>query len=111
MALNAKKESTYRGMQFLDEQKRGTQPKQQQEIDVISWRAEAARAAQLLHDDPSGFTLIDEAVAELEAEASGRPLHKDLLAIEPFQIPEFVIAGAQTAQTVYKALYPLTEHL
>jgi len=111
MALDAKKESTYRAMTFVDTEERGAFPKQQQEIDVIRWRAEAARAAQLLHDDPSGFTLIDEAVAELEAEAGGRPLHKDLLAIEPFQIPEFVIAGAQTAQTVYKALYPVTENL
>ena len=111
MALDAKKESTYRAMTFVDEQKRGTQPKLQQDINVSAWRAEAARSAQLLQDDPSGFTLIDEAVAELEAEAAGRPLHKDVLAIEPFQIPEFVLAGAKTAQTLYKALYPLTEHL
>jgi hypothetical protein len=114
MALEAEKESTYRGMHYLDEQKRayrGTVPKQQQKIAESRWRAEAARAAQLLHDDPSGFTLIDEAVAELEAEASGRPSHKDVLFIEPFQIPEFVIAGARTAQTVYKALYPVTENL
>jgi hypothetical protein len=111
MALESEKENTYRGMTFVDEQERGTLPKQQQKIDVIRWRAEAVRAAQLLHDDPSGFTLIDEAVAELKAEAGGRPLHKDLLSIEPFQIPEFVIAGAQTAQTVYKALDPFTENL
>jgi hypothetical protein len=114
MALAAEKESTYRGMKFLDEQKRayrGTLPKQQQKIAVSRWRAEAARAAQLLQADPSGFTLIDEAVAEIEAEASGRPLPKDVRSIEPFQIPEFVIAGAQTAQTVYKTLYPVTEHL
>ena len=114
MALGAENESTYRLLEFLSEQERenrGTLPKQQQKIAVSRWRAEAARAAQLLHDDPSGFTLIDEAVAEIKAEASGRPLHKDLLSIEPFQIPEFVIAGAQTAQTVYKTLYPLTENL
>jgi hypothetical protein len=114
MALEVEKESTYRILKFMDKQQRayrGTLPKQQQKIAESSWRAEAARAAQLLQADPSGFTLIDEAVAEIKAEASGSPLHKDLLAIEPFQIPAFVIAGAQTAQTVYKALYPLTEHL
>ena len=114
MALDAEKESMYRIMKFLDEQKRayrGTISNHQQKIAKSRWQAEAARGAQLLHDDPSGFTLIDEAVAEIEAEASGRPLHKDLLTIEPFQIPAFVIAGAQTAQTLYKALYPLTENL
>ena len=114
MALGAENESTYRILEFISEQKRayrGAIPKQQQKIAVSRWRAEAARAAQLLHDDPSGFTLIDEAVAEIQAEASGRPLHKDVRFIEPFQIPEFVIAGAQTAQTVYKTLYPLTENL
>jgi hypothetical protein len=114
MALEAENESTYRGMQFLDEQKRayrGTLPKQEQKLAVSRWRAEAARAAQLLQADPSGCTLIDEAVAEIAAEASGRPLPTDVRSIEPFQIPEFVLAGAQTAQTVYKALYPVTEHL
>jgi hypothetical protein len=114
MALEAEKESTYRILKFISEQKRenrGTISKHQQKIDVSRWRAEAARAAQLLHDDPSGFTLIDEAVAEIKAEVSGRPFHTDLLSIEPFQIPEFVIAGAQTAQTLYKTLYPLTENL
>jgi len=114
MALEADKESTYRGMQYLDEQQRayrGTLPKQQQKIAVSKWRAEAARAVQLLQADPSGFILIDEAVAEIEVEAGGRPLHKDVRSIEPFQIPEFVIAGARTAQTVYKALYPVTENL
>jgi hypothetical protein len=114
MALEAGKESMYRIMKFISEQKRenrGTIPKHQQKIDVSRWRAEAARAAQLLRDDPSGFTLIDEVVVEMKAEASGRPLHKDLLSIEPFQIPEFVIAGVQTAQTLYKTLYPLTENL
>ena len=66
---------------------------------------------RLIHWSSFWGTLYDEAVAELEAEASGRPLHKDVLAIEHFQIPEFVIAGAKTAQTAYKALYPLTENL
>ena len=114
MALGAENESTYRLLAFISEQEReyrGTLPKQQQKIAESRWRAEAARAAQLLHDDPSGFTLIDEAVAEIQAEASGRPLLKDVRSLEPFQIPEFVIAGAQTAQTAYKTLYPLTENL
>src|SRR5919199_504798 len=63
MALGAENESTYRLLAFISEQEReyrGTLPKQQQKIAESRWRAEAARAAQLLHDDPSGFTLIDE---------------------------------------------------
>ncbi|HYT42969.1 MAG TPA: hypothetical protein VEP90_11550 [Methylomirabilota bacterium] len=90
----------------------GTQPTPPivQGISDSMWRAEVASATRMLQEDPSGFTLIDASVEELKTQARGeragyrRRMHS-------YQIPEFVIAGAEMAQAVYKAVYPLTENL
>ena len=74
------------------------------------WKEEVMEVAQLLKADPSGFTLIDTVIAELHAQAAGRPINEQQR-IERYQIPEFVIAGAEQAREIYKCLYPLTEDL
>jgi hypothetical protein len=81
-----------------------------QQTSDARWKEEITEAAQALKDDPSGFTLTDTIIAELHAQAHGKPI-KQRLRIEPHQIPEFVIAGAEQAQAIYKTLYPLTEDL
>lgn len=85
-------------------------PPHVQQLSEASWKEEVSQAAQLFKDDPSGFTLTDAIVAELRAQASGRPI-KQRLRIESYQIPEFVVAGAEQAREMYMSLYPLTEDL
>jgi hypothetical protein len=50
-----------------------------------------------LEKEPSGFSLLDENVAEVHEYYETQPNGK------------LVIAGAELAQKLYKALYPLTE--
>ncbi|GHO85246.1 hypothetical protein [Dictyobacter formicarum] len=62
-----------------------------------NWAKRVVQAIDRLKKDPSGFSLLDESVAEVhayyETKLNGR----------------LVIAGAEIAQKIYKALYPLTE--
>lgn len=85
-------------------------PPHVQQISDARWQEEVTQAAHLFKQDPSGLTLIDAVVAELKAQAEGKPI-SERWRIEEHQIPTFVIAGAEQAQAIYKALYPLTEKL
>ena len=62
-----------------------------------TWAKRIVAAIDRLEKDPSGFSLLDENVAEVheyyKTQRNG----------------QLVIAGAEIAQKIYKALYPLTE--
>ena len=62
-----------------------------------TWAKQVVAARDKLAQDPSGFTLLEESVAEVCTEFADDP--KGLLQI----------AGAKMAQKIYQALYPLTE--
>ena len=66
-------------------------------VDADTWVKQVVVARDKLAQDPSGFTLLEESVAEVCAEFADDP--KGILQI----------AGAEMAQKIYKALYPLTE--
>ncbi len=70
------------------------------------YQEEVARLAFLLQQDPTGGSVVKDAVERLEAEANGKQI-AHIGAIESFQIPAFVVAGAQFGQRVYEAVYPL----
>lgn len=62
-----------------------------------------SEAVALLKEDPSGFLLLDTFVGQLKA---GQTRF-----ISPDRTPEFVVAGAELAQRIYKEIYPLSERL
>ena len=66
-------------------------------VDEYKWAKQVVAARDKLAQDPSGFTLLEEFVAEVCTDFADDP--KGILQI----------AGAEMAQKIYKALYPLTE--
>ncbi len=62
-----------------------------------TWAKRIVEAIERLKQDPSGFSLLDENVAEIHEYYKAQPNG------------QLVIAGAEIAQKIYKALYPLTE--
>lgn len=56
-----------------------------------------------LIEDKSGFALIDESVRVHEA--------RHPLVVMSYNIPEFVMIGSRTAQTLYKTVYPRAEQI
>ena len=66
-------------------------------VDEYKWTKQVMAARDKLAQDPSGFILLEESVAEVSADFADDP--KGLLQI----------AGAKMAQKIYEALYPLTE--
>jgi hypothetical protein len=64
-----------------------------------AWAKRIVEAIDRLEKEPSGFSLLDESVAEV------------LEYYEKQRNGLLVIAGAEIAQKIYRALYPLTEGL
>ncbi len=62
-----------------------------------SWAQGIVEAINRLEKDPSGFSLLEENVAEVHEYYETQPNSK------------LVIAGAEIAQKLYKTLYSLTE--
>lgn len=61
--------------------------------------------AEILRQDPSGFTLVDRAAKDLETEGE---------TIETYRVPvvrEFIIEGANAGALIYKALYPKAQKI
>ncbi len=65
--------------------------------DEYAWAGTVVLATAVFEEDPSGFDLLDKAVAEIHEEFDNDPNGY------------LQIVGAESAQKVYKALYPLTE--
>ena len=66
-------------------------------FDEYAWAQSVLAAIDILAEDPSGFPLLDKSVAYIHEYFATRPnCHS-------------IIVGAEIAQTIYKALYPLTE--
>lgn len=70
----------------------------------LTYMNSARDYAYILTQDPSGFRLVDYCVGQLKATTAetGR------LPLAPYQIREFVTAGAEITGAVYKAIYPLS---
>jgi hypothetical protein len=72
----------------------------------LIFKAQAHRASELLQQDPTGFFLVDEAVEKIReevAQPSGTPSGMWVATAEIY------LTGAELAQHVYKAIYPLSE--
>ena len=66
-------------------------------------QAAVARILSLLQQDPTGCSVVDDAVESMKVEASGKPIDR-IGSIESFQVPEFVVAGAEFGRQVYKEI-------
>lgn len=73
--------------------------------DYTRAHARAKQAQELLAADSSGsgFSVLEEQLKQLKAQRHGTGFMK----IHPYQIPEFVLIGAETAEKVYKAAWNL----
>lgn len=89
-------DTNYREMLRLDPTGTANPPRFETE-DEFEWAKYLVAAIDLFHKDPSGFTLLDESVAGVSARFADNPTGF------------LQSAGADMAQKVYKALYPLTE--
>lgn len=69
--------------------------------------ARIKRAAELLNEDETGFTLIKEVVKSIK----GEPNRFSQGTVLTQQIPDFVIRGAEFAGAVYKLAYPIAEEV
>ncbi len=72
-------------------------------------REKDRKGGQLLRQDPTGNTLIAAVVAEIRAEADHTALSNGIKRIPTYQQPQLFLAGAEYAQRVYTALYPLSQ--
>lgn len=64
-------------------------------------------SADLLRENPKGHLLIDEVVKMLR----GEPSRFEERPPQGIQIPEYVAAGAELAQSYYRRIYPLTREV
>jgi hypothetical protein len=60
--------------------------------------------AELLEKDPTGFASVEH-----EVEFCKDPLRKTDGSIEPYEVQELIIAGAELAAKTYKRMYPIAE--
>lgn len=71
-------------------------------------------AVKSLKEDPSTFKLIDEYVEEMKSYArnirEGVNPKGRMRRMHPYQVPEFVVAGAELGRDLYKLIYPLAEN-
>ncbi len=65
----------------------------------------AVRIAQLFKEDSSGFKVIEDRVRQLRENNHSN----GSIFVPEHQVPEFVLAGAETALRFYKAIYPFSE--
>lgn len=72
----------------------------------LIFKAQAYRASELLQQDPTGFFLVDEAVEKIREEVA-QP--SGTLRGMWVATAEIYLTGAELAQHVYKAIYPLSE--
>lgn len=79
-------------------------PMEEQSETFIRSQKDTVILASKLKNDPSGFSLINHVVNDLEQNWGQFPGSR-------FHHKEVFIAGAKTAQAMYKAIYPLTENL
>lgn len=74
-------------------------PTSEQAQRFLMYQKEAKKDADLLKQDPSGFTLIDDYLKDL-AEETLTPLSE-----------EYVMAGAKLAADLYKSVYQISRKL
>lgn len=60
---------------------------------------------ELIREDPTGFSAVNAQVERLTRN------FRDVFIGEDYQIPDFVVRGAEQFQRVYKIIYPMTEGL
>ncbi len=77
----------------------------QRQRHLDAFEKEAQDCANSLRIDPSGYSLISNRVDILKT--GGKK--GTSLEFPPYQIPEFLVAGAKIAELVYKKIYPFTE--
>lgn len=66
-----------------------------------------SRCKALLEKDPSGFSLIEEGAKSLRGQPNEIAEYSDM--VPPFLVSEFVATGANFAEALYKAIYPVAE--
>ena len=66
-------------------------------------KREEARSLRFLHNDPSGFSLMDDSVIRIEAES-----FPGIISSQP---KEYILAGAEITRDLYKQLYEITAPL
>lgn len=71
-----------------------------------SYRARARKFASLLKEDPSGFTLLETTLQDLESEGYIAKLQTEIPTLRP-KFPELMILGAKSAVDTYKRFYHL----
>ena len=67
------------------------------------------RISQLLVADPTGKTVVENAVGEIRQDAARRAQNRKFNRLYPFQESKLVLAGAEFAQRAYNVIYPFTE--
>ncbi|MFL5694814.1 MAG: hypothetical protein ACJ795_23740, partial [Ktedonobacteraceae bacterium] len=72
----------------------------------LIFKAQAYRASELLQQDPTGFFLVDEAVEKIREEVAQPSGTLNGLWVATSEI---YLTGAELAQHVFKAIYPLSE--
>lgn len=66
------------------------------------------RLEVLLDEDPTGFLLIGEVTKELSRKPNRVSTDHSF---PPFLVPEFVATGANFAESLYRAIYPVSERI
>lgn len=67
--------------------------------------------AQLLEKDPSGQSLMKDLIRFLKDPKYGKKAAGIDDMVLPYAVREFVVAGAEIGETLYKKLYPFTKNL
>lgn len=73
----------------------------------VKLRGEFVFARRMITEDPTGFTLVDFSVEDLKAEIVGKKPSGSTRRLVGYEIPEFVLGGAQLGQKAYKTVYTL----
>lgn len=73
----------------------------------VRLNALASRMGQLFQEDQTGFSIVDDYIADVKQYFPG---HSNQ-AMHSFQVSEFVLAGAEFARKFYQAIYELPERV